>query len=94
MRPFGADSFFDILRAVRGYTLAGVADRIACPTLVTDPEAEPFFPGHSKKLYDALTCPKKLVTFTREQGAAEHCEAAAPGYRDYCIYNWLDETLG
>jgi hypothetical protein len=93
MRPLGTDSYFDILRAVRAYTLAGVADRITCPMLVTDPENEQYFPGHSKKLYDALTCPKKLVTFTRGQGAAEHCEAGAPGYRDYCIYNWLDEAL-
>ena len=93
MRPFGTDSYFDILRAVRNYTLVGVAQRITCPMLVTDPENENYFPGHSKKLYDALTCPKKLVTFTREQGAAEHCEVGAPGYRDYCIYNWLEEAM-
>jgi hypothetical protein len=34
-----------------------------------------------------------MVHFTREQGAEQHCEVAAPGYRDYCIYNWLDEIL-
>jgi hypothetical protein len=34
-----------------------------------------------------------MVQFTHEQGADQHCEIAAPGYRDLCIYNWLDETL-
>ena len=94
MRPFGTASYFDIFRAVQEYKLADVAGRITCPLLITDPEGEQFFPGHSQKLYDALRCPKKLIRFTREQGAGQHCEAGAPGYRDYCIYNWLEETLG
>ena len=66
---------------------------IKCPMLITDPEGEQFFPGQARKLYDALQCQKQIVHFTREQGADQHCEVAAPGYRDYCIYNWLDETL-
>ena len=27
------------------------------------------------------------------EGANQDCEVAAPGYRDYFIYNCLDETL-
>jgi len=61
--------------------------------LITDPEGEQFFPGQARKPYDALQCPKQIIQFTREQGAEQHCEVAAPGYRDYCIYNWLDDTL-
>jgi len=34
-----------------------------------------------------------LIRFTREQGAGQHCEAGAPGLRDFYIYNWLAETL-
>jgi hypothetical protein len=34
-----------------------------------------------------------MVRFKREQGADQHCEVAAPGYRDFQILNWLDETL-
>ena len=93
MRPFGTASYYDVFRAVQQYHLAEVAGRIRCPMLVTDPDGEPFFAGQPQKLYDALECPKKLVRFTREQGADQHCEVAAPGYRDYCIYNWLDEIL-
>lgn len=93
MRPFGFTSSYDACHAVQEYNLKEVADRIRCPMLITDPEGEQFFPGQSQKLYDALRCPKAIVHFTREQGADQHCEVAAPGYRDFCIYNWLDETL-
>ena len=93
MRPFGMSSYYDVFHAVEEYRLAAVAGRIQCPMLITDPEGEQFFPGQARKLYDALQCPKAIVHFTREQGAGEHCEVAAPGLRDYHIYNWLDETL-
>jgi pimeloyl-ACP methyl ester carboxylesterase len=93
MRPFGMTSFYDAFRAVQAYTLAGVAGQIRCPMLLTAPESEQFFPGQAQKLYDALHCPKMIVHFTHDQGAGEHCEVAAPGYRDFCIYNWLDEIL-
>jgi hypothetical protein len=93
MRPYGTDSYYDVFRAVQEYRLEPVAGQITCPMLITDPESEQFFPGQARKLHDALRCPKKLIRFTREQGADQHCEAGALGYRDYCIYNWLDETL-
>ena len=93
MRPYGTRSYYEFFRAAEQYHLAEVADRITCPMLVTDPEGEQFFPGQSQKLYDALHCAKKLIRFTHAQGAGEHCEAAAPGYRDYCVYNWLAEAL-
>ena len=93
MRPYGLTSYYEAFRAVQKYNLDDVAGQIRCPMLITDPETEQFFPGQAQKLYDALRCPKTLVKFTHDQGADQHCEVAAPGYRDYCIYNWLDETL-
>jgi len=93
MRPFGFTSYYDLFTAVQAYNLADVAGRIACPMLITDPEGEQFFPGQAQKLYDALECPKKLIRFTHEEGAGEHCEVAAPGLRDCAIYDWLEETL-
>jgi len=93
MRPYGIPSFFDIFRAVQQYNMKEAAAQIRCPMLITNPDGEQFFPGQAQKLYDALQCPKTIVRFTREQGADQHCEVAAPGYRDYSIYNWLDETL-
>ena len=93
MRPFGMTSYYDAFRAVQAYKLAEVVGQIRCPMLLTAPEGEQFFPGQAQKLYDALNCPKTIIRFTNEQGAGEHCEVAAPGYRDFCIYNWLDEIL-
>lgn len=78
---------------MQAYNLAEVAGQIRCPMLLTAPEGEQFFPGQAQKLYDALHCPKTIVRFTNEQGAGQYCEVAAPGYRDFCIYNWLDEVL-
>lgn len=93
MRPFGMTSFYDAFRAVQQYTLKDAAGSIRCPMLITDPEGEQFFPGQAQKLFEALKCPKTMVHFTHDQGADQHCEVAAPGYRDFCIYNWLDETM-
>jgi hypothetical protein len=67
-------------------------DQVLGMGAATDPEGEQFFPGQAQKLFDQLRCPKALVRLTREQGAEQHCEVNAPGYRDYCICNWLDET--
>jgi dienelactone hydrolase len=93
MRPYGLTSYYDAFHGVQEYTLKDVAAKIRCPMLITSPEGEQFFPGQAQKLYDALQCPKTIVQFTHEQGAEQHCEVAAPGYRDFEIYNWLDETL-
>ena len=73
MRPFGMSSPFDVYTAVQQYTLQGIADRIRCPTLITSPGGEQFWPGQSQQLYDALTCPKTLVPFTAAEGADLHC---------------------
>jgi hypothetical protein len=93
MRPYGTTSYYEFFHAMEQYHLAEVADRITCPMLVADPEGEQFFPGQPRKLYDGLRCPKTLIRFTHAQGAGEHCEAAAPGYRDYCIYDWLADVF-
>jgi hypothetical protein len=94
MRPYGFTSYYDAFHAVRQYNLKDVASQIRCPMLITNPESEPFFPGQPRELYDMLHCPKTLLDFTTEQGAGLHCEVDAPGYRDFRIYNWLDESLG
>ncbi len=86
-------SYYDAFQAVQAYNLAEVPEQIRCPMLLTAPESEQFFPGQAKKLCDALHCPKTILHSINEQGAGEHCEVAALGYRDFCIYNWPNETL-
>ncbi len=94
MKPYGTDSPYEFFRMAEKYNLEGFAEKISCPTLVTDPENEQFWPGQSQKLYDALTCPKELVHFTAAEGADSHCEPKALGLRDQRIFDWLDGILG
>jgi hypothetical protein len=93
MRPFGSSSPYEVFKAAQQYTLAGVAEKIRCPMLITDPEGEAFWPGQSQQLYDALRCPKTLVRFSAAEGGDLHCEPKAPGLRAQRIFDWLDATL-
>jgi hypothetical protein len=96
MRPFGLESPFEVYRALEEYTLDGVAERIQCPILITDPENEQFWPGQPKQLYEAVSTPqeiKRLVSFTEAEGADSHCEPRALGLRDQRVFDWLDEVL-
>ena len=92
MLVHGVDSPFAYLRAMMEYTLEGRAAQIACPTLVCQAESD-VRAGQSQQLYDALTCPKKLLEFSNAEGAGEHCEAGAGSLYDQRVYDWLDETL-
>jgi pimeloyl-ACP methyl ester carboxylesterase len=72
----------------------GIAEKIACPTLVLDAEDDMFFKGQPQELYDHLTCPKTLMRFTVEEGAGAHCQVGAHRLAFGRIYDWLDQTLG
>lgn len=92
--PYGTSSTFDAVVAARRMHLDDdTIKQIECPTLITDPDHEQFWPGQSRQLYDALTCPKQLVPFTRQEGADWHCEPAAQALRDERVFDWLEETL-
>jgi hypothetical protein len=96
MRPFGLETPFDVYKALEAYTLDGIADKIECPILITDPEHEQFWPGDAQKLFDAVATPverKALVRFTAAEGADSHCEPQALGLRDQRVFDWLDEVL-
>jgi len=94
MRPVGVSSPVGVYPAGPPYTLKDVVQQIHCPTLITAPEGEQFWPVQSQRLYDALTGPKTLVLFTAAEGADLHCEVKAPGLRAQRIFDWLDTTLG
>lgn len=91
--PYKAGSVFDILGLLEDYNLESVAEKIECPSLITDPEDEQFWPGQSQRLFDALNSPKEIARFTREEGASLHCEPMTPGLRNQRIFDWLDRIL-
>jgi alpha-beta hydrolase superfamily lysophospholipase len=94
MKPYGTDSPYEAFRAVARYNLADVVDRIRVPLLITDPEDEQFWPGQSRRLYEALPgADKRLVQFSAAEGANLHCEPMARSLVDQRVFDWLDETL-
>ncbi len=72
----------------------GIAEMIACPTLVLDAEEDIFFKGQPETLYEHLTCPKTLMRFTVAEGAGAHCQVGAHRLAFGRIYDWLDDICG
>ena len=89
-----ATGLVDFMDKIRDYTVAPVIDRIACPCLVMDAEGDQFFGEQPQQVYDALSAPKKLVRFTSEDGAENHCQSGALAFKDQVVFDWLDEVLG
>lgn len=79
--------------ALRFHLRDGVAERISCPTLVCEAEADLFFKGQPQELFDHLTCPKTLLRFTKEEGAGAHCQVGAARLAYSRMYDWLDQTF-
>ena len=92
MFAFGKKSPGAFLLALQDYNLKGVAPRIKCPTLVVDNEGDLFLHGQARRLYDALTCPKTYILFTRRDMAASHCQMGALAISNQRILDWLDQT--
>ena len=90
---FGVDTAQELLGEVVKYDLSGVADRIACPTLVCEAENDQFFAGQPAILYEALQCPKTFLRFTAAEGAGEHCQEGALTLFHQRVFDWLDDTL-
>src|ERR687896_1470430 len=67
----------DAPRATSTYTLEGIADRIACPTLVLEAENDHVFAGEARRVAAALRCPHRHILLTDAEGAGEHCHEGA-----------------
>ncbi|MEV2224059.1 hypothetical protein AB0E01_29850 [Nocardia vinacea] len=71
----------------------GIAEKIACPTLVCADAEDGFFKGRPERLFAHLTCPKTLLEVTVEKGADAHCQSGAQRFAFARIYDWLDDTF-
>ena len=52
---FGVQSYADVLRTVKHYTLDGVADQIVAPTLIMEGEHDTMLKGQPERVEKALT---------------------------------------
>jgi hypothetical protein len=94
MWVFGADSFADMVRKTRDYTLDGIAGKIEAPTLIMDAENDQFLKGQPQLVEEALTgaC-TTLLTLTGAEGAGEHTHAGGLGRAHQAMFDWLDTIL-
>ena len=91
---FGVSGPEELLKAIESYTMAGIADRVSCPTLVLEAENDQFFAGQPQQIFDALTCPKELIVFRENEGGGEHCHEGATALFHQRTFDWLDGVLG
>lgn len=89
----GVKSPFELIQKSKEYSMENIASKIKCPTLLLAGERDYSFPGQAQKLYELLTCPKKLIQFTVEEGGEDHCHVAALSLANQRIFDWLDKTL-
>lgn len=93
MWTFGAESPAKVMLKLRGYTLKDVVKNIKCNMLVLDSEADMFYKGQAKHLYDELDCPKDYIMFTKSETAQAHCQMGAIAISNEVVFNWLDKML-
>ncbi len=91
---FRASSPADYYLKALDYSLAGIAEKITCPTLVIDSEGDLWYRGQARQLFDALTCDKTFLNFTAEEGAEDHCQVGSPLLSAQRMFDWLQETFG
>ncbi|MGE3287365.1 MAG: alpha/beta hydrolase family protein [Pseudonocardia sp.] len=93
MTAHGVDSLSDYMRELSRYTVAGLADRITCPTLALAGEGDFAGQGQLQTFADALTAPVTTHEFTVAEGAGGHCEGLGQDLLDQYAFGWLARTL-
>jgi hypothetical protein len=74
------------------YSLKGIEHLIQCPTFVSSAEDDDLSTD-ARRLYDALTCPKRYYQFRSAEGAGQHCESGARTLFHQHAFDWLGEVL-
>jgi len=91
----GLDDPEEALARSKQFSLAGVADKIGCPVLITHGANDRVVPVEAAHaLYAVLTTKKKtLKIFSVEEGGAEHCQVDDRQLGIDYIADWIAATL-
>lgn len=83
------------MEKIKRYTLAGVAERIECPTLICQGANDRLSTlAVAEQLYAAVGArDKTLKVFSEEEGGAEHCQADNRQVGTDYIADWLADRL-
>jgi len=89
----GLDNPIDYVRMSAAYSLQGLAQHIACPTMVCTAENDEIG-ASAPQLFQALGCEKVMNNFAAADGAGQHCEVGARTLFNLRMFDWLDTVLG
>jgi dipeptidyl aminopeptidase/acylaminoacyl peptidase len=83
------------MEKLKDYTLAGVAEKIECPFLITQGELDSLSPLETGELlYKTVGSKvKKYKVFTKEEGGAEHCQGDNRQFGSNYVADWLADVL-
>ena len=87
----GVETPSALIADMRRYDASAELWRIVCPTLAIDGEAEEY--ADAKEFYDALSCPKTYMLFTKNEAAPLHVQTAALALGSQRIFDWIDDTV-
>jgi hypothetical protein len=82
-----------VFKALEGFNNEPIVEQIECPVLVMEGAEEVFSEGESRRLYDALRCPKELMVFDAGSAAQLHCQNGALGHAAERPFDWLEDHL-
>lgn len=89
----GVDDLRGFLASAELFTMRGHAERIRCPTLITQAENDGLA-ADAGFFFDTLRCPKTLMRFTAAEGADGHCEMKNRSLLNRRVLDWLDSQFG
>jgi pimeloyl-ACP methyl ester carboxylesterase len=90
----GVNSYAELIRHTRLFTLDGIAEQIIAPALIMDAENDQFLAGQPQEVKRSLTnSPTTLFTLTEAEGAGEHCHMGAMSRAHQVMFDWLESTL-
>ena len=92
-KPYQISDYFDLFTEVERYQLRDVASQVTTPMLILDPQDEQFWPGQPQQIYDLLPGAKKIIEFTREQGANYHCQPLGRHLSNTLMLDFLADHL-
>lgn len=77
------------------FNLAGVAERITCPTLISHGDADAIMqPSSARRLYDAISsADRELKIWSSEEGGADHCNYDRWSVCVPFMFDWLLDRL-
>jgi hypothetical protein len=81
------------MRELSRFSLAGLADRIDCPTLALEAEGDAASRGQLDTFAGQVTAPVTTHRFTAAEGAGGHCEGLGQRRLERVVYDWIETVL-